>query len=306
MSVAPRCSKLLKTRLDRFTRVIPGIDKGDERALHRARVASRRLREIVPVLQLDADVTHKLSRRLRRITKRLGDVRELDVLLSLVDELRHANPAHSDALTRLSAVITKARDEARKDLADRLPHDDLERVARKLDHVVQALRRGEDSRAERRKPGRTRTASWAIDARIARRAERLDEALTDATAVYLPERLHAVRIAIKKLRYALELSGSLGEPGRAPALRALKRAQEILGRMHDLQVLIDRVREVQASLMPPNLAVWRHMDALVVALDEMCRVLHARYLRARSSLEAVVQRLTAASAKPLPRERQAG
>lgn len=306
MSVVPRCSNLLRTRLDRFTRMLPGVDKGDERALHRARVASRRLREIVPVLQLDADVTRKLNRRLRKITRRLGDVRELDVMLSLIDELRHARPEHSDALTRVAAVVKKARDEERTDLAERLPHEDLERVSRKLDHVVQALRRGEEARPDRRKPGRSRTASWAIDARVARRAGRLGEALNDATAVYLPERLHTVRIAIKKLRYALELSGSLGQQGRAPALRTLKRTQEILGRMHDLQVLIDRVREAQASLMPPNLAVWRHMDALVVALDEMCRVLHARYLRARPSVESVVQRLTAAGAKALPRERQAG
>ena len=141
MPGATRCSALLKTRLDRFTRVLPGIDKGDVRALHRARVASRRLREIVPVLQLDADATGKLNRRLRRVTRRLGAVRELDVLLLLVDELRHANPAHTDALTRVGAVITKTRDESRKELADRLPVDDLERVARKLEHVVDSLRR---------------------------------------------------------------------------------------------------------------------------------------------------------------------
>jgi hypothetical protein len=42
-----------------------------------------------------------------------------------------------------------------------------------------------------------------------------------------------------------------------PAVHALKRVQGLLGRMHDLQVLIERVREVQASLTPPSLAAWR-------------------------------------------------
>jgi len=306
MSLAPRCSNLLKTRLDRFTHMLPGVDNGDERALHRARVATRRLREIVPVLQLDADATDKLSRRLRKITRRLGDVRELDVMLSVINELRHSQPAHADALTRVAAVVTKARDEARADRAERLPLESLERVAHKLDRVVQTLRRAEDDRQDRRRPARARTASWAIDARVVRRAERLREALNDATAVYLPERLHGVRIALKKLRYAGELSNSFGQKNLAPSLRTLKRAQDILGRMHDLQVLIDRVREVQASLMPPNLAVWRHMDALVVALDEMCRVLHARFLRVQPSVESVVHRLTAEGARTLHRERQAG
>jgi len=48
---------------------------------------------------------------------------------------------------------------------------------------------------------------------------------------------------------------------REVELRTLRRGQEILGRMHDLQMLIDRVRDVQASLAPPSLAVWRELDA---------------------------------------------
>ena len=37
-------------------------------------------------------------------------------------------------------------------------------------------------------------------------------ALDDAGAVYLPERLHAVRIALKKLRYALEARAEASGP----------------------------------------------------------------------------------------------
>ena len=60
--------------------------------------------------------------------------------------------------------------------------------------------------------------------------------------MYLPERLHDVRIAVKKLRYAVELGADASGARREPDLRALKRGQEMLGRMHDLQMLIDRVR----------------------------------------------------------------
>ena len=92
-----RRSELLKARLDRFSRVLQGVENGDITALHRARVASRRLRELLPVLQLDYDVAVKLNRRLRRVTARLGTVRELDVLLLLIDEL------HVSRRVRLSA-----------------------------------------------------------------------------------------------------------------------------------------------------------------------------------------------------------
>jgi CHAD domain-containing protein len=295
-------SNLLKYCLGRFTRVLSGVQSGDVRSLHRARVASRRLRELVPVLQLDSDATRKLSRRLRKVTKRLGTVRELDVMLALVDELRESQPIHHDALRRARAAVAEARDEARNRLFDHLPADEMRRTARKLSRVLVELRQAEGARSTRRHPVHAKTAAWAIDARVANRATRLAAAVEEAGAVYLPERLHVVRIAEKKLRYALELAIAAGRnqekmpavgvlKSRKSSLRMLKRVQETLGRMHDLQVLIDHVREVQASLTPPSLTAWRELDALVIALDESCRRLHAKYVRDRAAIQAVTERL---------------
>jgi CHAD domain-containing protein len=289
-------SKLLKQRLDRFTRVLPDVEKGDMRALHRTRVASRRLRELVPLLQLEGEVARKLSRRLRKVTARLGTVRELDALLLLIDDLQASRPMHHDALRRVGAAVVKSRDRARKALADRLPAGELWRLARKLGRVLEELRKRDVSAGAGALAG-------AVDTRVAHRAARLTEALRVSGAVYLPERLHAARIAVKKLRYALELSAD-----RSPAaLRSLERMQAVLGRMHDFQGLIDHVREVQASLMPPSLPVWRQLDALNISLDEACRRLHARYVRERDSLRAMAARLSTNAGGPVSHsERQAG
>ena len=308
MPVAPLRSALLKQRLDRFTRVLRGVESGDARSLHRARVASRRLRELLPLLQLDADVAHKLGRRLRKVTRRLGVVRELDVLLDLIEELQKSRPQHRDALRRVGATVSKSSDHARKRLREHVPANEMWRVSRKLQRVVDRLAETE-GKPERRHPARAKSAAWAIDARLAHRAARLTGAVQDAGSVYLTERLHGVRIALKKLRYAVELAPE-SMPDHARVLRTLKRVQGLLGRMHDLQVLIDRVREVQASLMPPNLAVWRELDALVVALDEACRRLHARYVRERDGVEAITSRLVesagARARHTNGRERRAG
>src|SRR4051812_18881915 len=102
-------SSLLKSRLDRFTRTFDRVEAGEPEALHRARIASRRLRELVPVLQLDRDTSAKLGRRLRKVTSRLGVVRELDVLLLLVDELHVSRPIHEAALRRVRAQVTRRR-----------------------------------------------------------------------------------------------------------------------------------------------------------------------------------------------------
>jgi CHAD domain-containing protein len=100
--VSSLLAKLLKIRLNRFVRNLDGLERGDIEALHRVRVASRRIRELVPVLQLDAGRTRKLGRRLRKVTSRLGAMREFDVLLLLVDEL-HVSSTGASSRTAASS-----------------------------------------------------------------------------------------------------------------------------------------------------------------------------------------------------------
>src|SRR5258706_6577413 len=114
-------SELLKRRLDAFGRMLKGTEEGDVRALHRARVASRRLRELMPMLQLGHGVSRKLARRLRSVTARLGAVRELDALLLSIDELHVSRRARGAALGRVGVTVAKDRDLARKRLATELP-----------------------------------------------------------------------------------------------------------------------------------------------------------------------------------------
>jgi CHAD domain-containing protein len=279
-------SELLKKRVDQFTRVLHAVEKGDVRALHLARVASRRLRELVPMLQLERATSRKVGRRLRKVTRRLGPVRELDVLLIQIDELHVAARRGSGGLGRVGVRVSKARDEARKHLSEVLPTNETARLARKLERLADDL--AEKERASSK--AAARNWRWAIEARVARRAQRMAAAVTAAGAVYLPDRLHAVRIAVKRLRYAVELSTeAAGERGGAD-LNVLKRGQDVLGRLHDVQMLIDQVRQTQASLAPPSVTVWRELDTLVASLEDDCRRLHARYMRLRDGLTALVER----------------
>ena len=295
---------LLRKRLKQFTRMLHGLDKGDVRALHRTRVASRRLREVLPILQLDAEVARKLGRRLRNVTKRLGAVRNFDVLLLLIDELHESGRHDERSLNRLAAVVSEERSEGRERRLARLPTAELHRVADKLDKVARQLKATEHSASAR---GRTSARSWrwAVEALVVRRAAGLATAVHEAGAVYLPGRLHVVRIALKKLRYAVEL---LVEIDPAPAarisdLRTLKHGQDVLGRLHDVQLLMDRVRQLQASLTPPDIAVWGELDALVASLENACRRLHARYMRERSALLAICDRVGARRSAPAARRR---
>jgi len=253
-------------------------------------VATRRLRELLPVLQLDNDLAGKLGRRLRKVTVRLGSIRELDVLMLVIDELRESGKHSDRALTVVADAVTRDRSRVRHRVLAKLPVGEMRRIARKLERTANQLEQSDESEGSSADAA-SRGWRWAIDARLAKRAKTLRAAIDDAGAVYLPERLHTVRIALKKLRYALEFSVEMSGARSTPELQLLKRAQALLGRMHDLQVFIGRVRQVQASLSQPDLSLWRDLDALVAAAENSCRRLHARYVRERAALEAICERV---------------
>ena len=293
MPPSPRRYDLLKTRIDRFTRMLPGVEAGEVGAIHGARVASRRLRELLPMLQLDHDTTRKLERRLRKVTRRLGPVRELDVLLPLIDELHESRRGGQRALKQVADAVRLARGAAQDQVAGKAAAAELRRVSRRLDSAAKHLEQA-DTRPS------TRGWQWALEARVARRASALRAAIDEAGAVYLPERLHAVRIALKKLRYGVELWLESGGSKENADLRRLKRTQELLGHLHDRHVLITYVRREQAALAPLDVApsdpkVWSELDALITSLENNCRTLHARYVRDRAALIALCDRLATRS-----------
>src|SRR5580765_2664047 len=158
-----------RKRLDAFARELKSVGEGDVDALHRARVASRRLREVVPLLQLEGDVSHRLSRRLRKVTKALGAVRELDVLMLLIQELAADHRYTPSALTHVAAAAAQGRAAARERLSAKLPTAKLQRLARALDRASQRLQSGDIESNRPSTKGPRRASMWALDARVARR-----------------------------------------------------------------------------------------------------------------------------------------
>lgn len=302
MTAAHRRSELLRTQLAGFTRLLHKVEPGDVRAIHRTRVASRRLRELLPVLQIDSDLCARLLRDLRRITRALGRVRELDVTGELVEGLRQRIEnvdvglgVVSDRLRQTrSAVHAKA---ARKGRFGR----DLKRTAKRLDRMVTDL--------EGRLAHEGRRWHWALEARMARRAGALSRAIEQAGPFYLPEQLHVVRIALKKLRYALELHRMAGGNTAAATVGQFTRAQELLGLLHDRQLLIEHLRTAQAALTARQHRASREIDAVIAWVEDECRTLHARYVRQRDSLARAAEHLRpkvrggapSASARAVPR-----
>jgi CHAD domain-containing protein len=239
------------------------------------------LREILPVLQVAPDVASRLGRRLRKVTQRLGAVRELDVLCPLIEELAASGRYDQQAMRKVAAFVGEERKRARGRLLEKLPVGELHRIAGKLGRIAKDLKTSKKT---------ARDWHWAIDARVTHRALALKTALAEAGALYLPERLHVVRIAVKKLRYAREVVAEAGGIDLKADLRSLKRGQDILGRLHDVQTLLDRIRRLQASLGPGDSVMSRRLDSLTNGLENECRRLHARFMHQKTAIVAVCDR----------------
>ena len=259
---------LLLRRARELESHLPAAIAGDDTGVHQARVASRRLREAVPVLAADTKVRRKAERKIRRVTQALGTVREMDVTVQILDEFARGPGIPRDALEDVRGHVIAERDRRRATMLDRLRRVNTAKLSRRLEEVSMTI------------PGAT-LGEWrsTLVKRVGQRAKRLRGAIQSAGQVYAAEQLHLVRIAVKKLRYALELVADSRLAPARPMVNTLKRAQETLGRLHDLQVIEHHVAAVQA--LPPTRrgADDGGLDVIARMLADECRHIHARYVK---------------------------
>ncbi len=258
-------------------------------------MASRRLREAVPVLATGLKNTgaKKARKKIRRVTKALGCVRELDVTISLLDDMARQETVPRIALEHGRAYVVQEQERRRATMLKRLDKVNVGKLDRRLGSLSDALEKAE-------------TDGWrkTLAARLLKRAKRLRETVEAAGQMYEAERLHAVRIAAKKLRYAMELAAETGVRAAARPVRTIKRAQETLGRLHDLQVLQSYVGDVQAK--PAEASVPDSgLEILSRLLEDDCRHLHAKYVASVPTLLETVDLTRSAIVPQLARARRA-
>jgi len=284
---SPSSALLLRQRVLALRRMLPGARTGDVHAVHQARVATRRLREAMPLLAAGKP-GRKMERVARDLTGVLGPVRELDVALLMLSDLEGTAGVPAAAVACLRRAISEERRALHKETARRIGEYDLERLQQKALRALEKTVDGATGDVDRR------AQIAAARRRAARRAARVETAIDVAGAIYLPDRLHQVRIAVKKLRYALEMVRDLSGSRAEARIRVLKRSQDLLGRMHDLEVLIARTRGLQAAAVR-DLKLSSDLDQLVRRLETEARQLHGQYITTRRSLLDICNRVAAAA-----------
>ena len=222
-------------RLKMMVSEADGTKEGsDIEFVHRMRVASRRLRT---ALRVFADCLprrpHKVWQRMvRRITRSLSRARDLDVQLEFVAryDTPRLKPRLRPGIERLELRLRQQRAGLQSEVVKRVEEFEASRVVESIEDQLGPM-------------AESMQASNALCRRVRREiAGHLEEVLGFRAYVDRPEcaaELHKMRIAIKHLRYSLELFRPLFEDRLDPFIDKAKAVQTLLGDLHDADVWIE-------------------------------------------------------------------
>lgn len=264
--VADAVLQSLTRQLAQFTRELQRARQGVPRGVHQSRVASRRLRESLRALDvvLPKDLRRQAVRALCAIARALGGVRECDVTIGLLaqEARRHEWPEAPVAL--IASTLDADRERRHAQMLDVIAH---RRWRRHLSRVRDTVR-GLTAPDWRRRVGAT--------ARLRRRqrGQALRDELADLSALYVPDHLHELRIALKKLRYALEWEAQIGQRLWQRERALLEAAQDELGEWHDRLVLQERINRVRRS-GDHTRELSKDLKHMAAQLERECRGRHA-------------------------------
>jgi CHAD domain-containing protein len=234
----------------------------DHRALHRMRVASRRLRSLLPwfAVCLPRKPYALWRKEIRRLTRTLGMARDTDVQIASVEQYLEAYSEEYERLGvgRLLLRLRQQRQQlqgqvvaALERFEDRGVLDDMEETL----HVLAAPAHAH--RVEMQSPYVYRQARKVMQTRL------------NALLAYAPyvqqadcsKELHAMRIATKRLRYMLQACAPLYQRELEAPIEAAQTLQDMLGDIHDCDVWRDHLPQFVEAERARTLAYFGHTES---------------------------------------------
>jgi CHAD domain-containing protein len=222
------------------------LDWNDLEGVHSMRVASRRLRsalrDFTPYVRKQRLTA--LLKQLRNIAAALGEVRDQDVAIKALEQLESRIPSHfAPALKQFIDTRKEIRDAARQELISILEDTQLKELETAFTVRVEeatALREAKSAGTAVRSQISYRLMSRSIILDRLRELEKLSQGLFRPFDI---ETLHEMRIAAKRLRYAIELFQQCWGHGMSSYAKRVARIQTALGEVHDCDVWIESFGE---------------------------------------------------------------
>jgi CHAD domain-containing protein len=284
--IAEGARRVLRRFFDRMLARESAVLKSDDAEdVHQMRVASRRLRAALQVVEAvyDPEQVRRYRRGLRRVAQSLGDVRDLDVFHEHVLAYQAAQPEDArERIAPLVAALEGRRAEARAILLEDLRRRRFQKFKR--DFATFLTTPGAELNDRAGIDATTRVRDFAGSA-IWRRYEQW-RAYEVALEHPRDEDLHDARIAGKRLRYTLEFFADALGPNIEQALTPLIALQECLGALQDSVVARQRIQTldladqagVEAYLLARESERAGQMGALPQLWDKVASATYRRRL----------------------------
>jgi len=224
--------------------------------IHSTRVHSRRTRAALEAFDdlFPSAPWRALHEQVRWITRQLGKLREREVSLTILRDLTSGG----DMAENLCREHLELRLRRKQQLIRERTQASLQSVAlpRLRAHTELLFRAPKRARARGRR-STSRATLFELRADPIDRAQRVVAARAEPIVAFQEARrfrrasddqLHALRIAAKKLRYAMELFDGIWPGGLKVQIAHARAVQDSIGRFHDLAVLGARVqREIRRA-----------------------------------------------------------
>jgi CHAD domain-containing protein len=227
-------------RVEVLTRQAAAVrDNRDVEAIHDMRVASRRLRTALELFEdcLPDKKARPWRKGIRRVTKALGQARDCDVQIEFVEDfLSHVDDRRlRPGIQRLLLRLRQQRDALQPEVIRALDRLDGSGVLAEIESVLGPVQaHAHLAHVDTNAPSVRGRAAGAI-------AARLEQMLAYEPYIEHPEaieQLHAMRIAAKHLRYAMEIFSPLYDASLDESIQSVRRVQTELGDIHDCDVWV--------------------------------------------------------------------
>jgi CHAD domain-containing protein len=240
--------KIALRQMDKFIDLFPLVLRNEDlTAVNRMRITCRRLEQILDLVYARPRPRHirKLRRRLKFCRRTLGQLCDCDALLALAGRSVAANLPDGDALSLLREYLHSLRRQTARDTLEKLG-----RVNLAIPYL--RVKRDFDLTPKHRNGNAHGVAIHAateivyqrilhfLDIRWREFAGAAEKSRTDPSE----HAIHRMRIAVKRLRYLIEVMAKLHIAGSVETLTWLKSLQRTIGVWHDLEIMERLLRNI--------------------------------------------------------------
>jgi CHAD domain-containing protein len=240
------------------------------------RVASRRIRSCFPLFKecFTSRKYREWRKDIRNITRALREARDADVQIAFLKTYTEKLKEESlrPGVQRFLLRLRQRREQMQP------------RVIKAIDRLLESgVVEDMEKSCRKMRKGRTDVNSAeTYEKAIVHITSRLEEIFAHEASVYTPENIkehHAMRIAVKRLRYTMEVFSPLYEGELENQIAVCKKLQDMLGDMHDCDVWMDYLPQFMEDERAYSLNYFGHDDSFGILEPGLMHL--QQYLRER-------------------------